>query len=275
MRQAMQPQNLTELKELCEALYMGGMTPKGVDRPEKLLPMILQGMEIGLTVMQSIECITPPVNGKCSIYGDAGLALVRGSGLLKSLKESHEGEGDERKAVCEIQREGYEPRRFEYPLSLAKKLWSYKAQVIGTAKNPPSGGQWADDPDNMLMWRARWRALRTEFTDVLKGMQGYEEREDEEAIETAVVVEQPAKLPPPISKPTQAALPPAIPAERTALFERLTSVKQIMGSNLDADKLAELWKTELAAYDCKSAKELSDEKLLELVEDLEKRYTPF
>lgn len=182
-QQQIAPKSVGELLELCRLLYAGGCTPEGVSRPEHLAPIILTGTSVGLSVMASIANVTPPVNGRCNLFGDAGLALARGSGQLAKLHEYREGEGDDRKAVCIIQRQGYDAKTFEYPLRLAKNLRSYKKQ------NEKKMGPWYDDADNMLRWRALWRALRTEFTDVLMGMGGAEESDDEPATPPAAKVE--------------------------------------------------------------------------------------
>ena len=143
--------SIDDVCQTAQTLFKGGIQPKGVDRWERLVPMLLTGAEVGLGAMQSIECVTPPVNGRCSLYGDAGLALVRASGQLVAFDEAIEGDGDDRRAVCKIQRVGFSPKTFEYTFAQARKL----------------------------KWRARWLALRTEFTDVLKGLVFAEVANDE------------------------------------------------------------------------------------------------
>ena len=163
--------SIDDVCQTAQTLFKGGIQPKGVDRWERLVPMLLTGAEVGLGAMQSIECVTPPVNGRCSLYGDAGLALVRASGQLVAFDEAIEGDGDDRRAVCKIQRVGFSPKTFEYTFAQARKLTSFKK---ATEDSP-----WRVNPDNMLKWRARWLALRTEFTDVLKGLVFAEVANDE------------------------------------------------------------------------------------------------
>lgn len=275
-----------ELIALARTLYVGGVTPPNVDRPEKLVPIILAGLEVGLSVMQAVACVTPPVNGRCSIFGDAGKVLVLASGQLDYQKERHDGDGDARKAVVVIKRAGQPERTFEYPLAMAKKLTSYQKQHKAKA------GQWVDDPDNMLMWRARWRAWKSEFADVLMGLQGSEEADD------AVTVEVAVSPPPP---PAPAALPAAAPAgvavaaekpgpltpavvagEVMVTAEQLAELKRLKGlADAGAGRKAEdaaakgWWAGQLKAYGVESATRLTAAQAAELVTKLGVAHDPF
>lgn len=241
--------SVDELLRLCDVLYRSGIQPTGVDRPEKLVPMVLTGLEVGLGIMQSVKSISV-VNGVCSIYGDAGLALVRSSGKLAFLKEGHEGEGDDRRAVCEIQRIGEQRKTFTYTLALAKKLKSYQDQ------DKKKVGPWHNDPDNMLRWRALWRALRSEFTDVLCGLTGTEE--NEEHVVTAEIVTKPATGEAAASAPTSA---PAIQVEGEAIAsdDQLREIVFLRTSYLTAKSITDpadqkkAWAAVLAPYGVASA----------------------
>jgi hypothetical protein len=211
--------------------------------------MLLAGAELGLGIMQTLKSITPPVNGQCNLYGDMGLALVRASGQLGKLDERITGEGDDREAVCVIQRIGYAEKTFKYPLKLAKTLKSYQfAYTVDSKTKQVKGGPWYDDPENMLMWRARWRALRTEFSDVINGMGGAEEQEMEQAITVEVVsVTVPPALP--------AAPVTTVPAETLVELSRLRAA---LAKNLDsADTAASRWREYLTGQGVTSARELS------------------
>jgi len=261
IRTVFQFRTLEELMAVCRALYVGGITPNGVDRPEKLLPMILTGMEVGLGIMQSIECVTPPVNGRCSLYGDAGLALIRASGQLQSLKESIEGSGDDRKGICEIQRHGHEARRFEYTMGLAKKLRSY-------AKSE----QWRNDPDNMLMWRVRWRAMRTEFTDILKGIAGAEEADDIITVEATVSMPTNTQLPP--ASPPQAAIesaPNDDAATRVTMLGKVKALYERVKQLVSAEDLQKTWSDIVTPYGYKTAKDMPTQVLERFIVELTTR----
>lgn len=256
-----------------QQLYAAGVQPKNVDRPEKLIPMLLTGAELGLGIMQSIKHITPPVNGVCSLWGDMGLALVRQSGQLQKFEERLEGDGDTREAVCVIQRAGYPAREFRYSLTLAKALKSYQSAYKVDAKSgKPGGGPWYDDPDNMLMWRARWRALRTEFTDTLNGLGGAEEQEAEQSITVDVV--PPAGVLPPHQMGATPALPPvsAVPAETLAELSRL---KKEYASQIKPETVAAEWSAYLDARGVKSARDLTADGAKEMCIHFGKLCDPF
>lgn len=174
----LKPNDFEGMFRLADALAASGFAPKGLDRPEQVFAALAHGSELGLTPMQSMQSIAV-INGKPSIYGDAGLALVRASGLLESFREYVDGDGDNRAAVCESKRKGMpEARVTRFSVGDAKRagLWG-------------KAGPWAFYPERMLMFRARAFNLRDEFGDVLKGLAIAEEAQDIEPTRgTAVVV---------------------------------------------------------------------------------------
>jgi len=272
-RQVIRFTSFADIVATAQQLYAAGVQPKNVDRPEKLIPMLLTGAELGLGIMQSIKHITPPVNGVCNLWGDMGLALVRQSGQLQKFDERLEGEGDAREAVCVIQRAGYPAREFRYSLSLAKALKSYQSAYRVDAKTGKvGGGLWYDDPDNMLMWRARWRALRTEFTDVLNGLGGAEEQEAEQSI--TVETTAPAGVLPPQQVDATPALPPvsAVPAEALAELSRL---KKEYATQVRPETVAAEWAAYLDARGVKSARDLTARGVKAMCEHFGKLCDPF
>jgi hypothetical protein len=256
-RQVIRFTSIAEVFAVAQQLYAAGCTPRGVDRPEKLIPMLLTGAELGLGIMQSIKHVTPPVNGSCNLYGDMGLALVRQSGQLEQFDERIEGDGGDRKAVCVIKRRGYPARTFEYAFALAAKLKSY--QVAQT-----KGGPWADDPDNMLMWRARWRALRTEFTDILNGLGGAEEQEEEQSITVEVVA--PAR---------PAAALQAVSAVPEETLKELSRLKKTYAEQIDPARVAAEWGEYLDGRGVKSARDLTAEQAEVMCEHFGRIVDPF
>ncbi|WP_349934772.1 hypothetical protein [Acetobacter sp. A11-2] len=72
-------------------------------KPENIMIAVQMGSELGLAPMQAIQNIAV-INGRPSVWGDAMLALVRGSGKCASVKEYFEGEGDNLRAVCVAKR---------------------------------------------------------------------------------------------------------------------------------------------------------------------------
>jgi hypothetical protein len=152
---------------LAQLMHRGGLTPKGVTKPEQIAARILAGMEVGLKPVQAINWIMV-VNGRAVIWGDAALALVRASGWLETIEEKIEGDGDDRTAICTTKRKGSpNPHETRFSVADAKKagLWDKE-------------GPWQDYPDRQLMWRARGWNLRDEFGDVLSGLAIAEEEMD-------------------------------------------------------------------------------------------------
>jgi len=162
-------------KWACEA----GFAPKNMDTPIKCAIAIQKGMEIGVPPLYAIQNIAV-INGRPCIYGDIGLSLIRASGHLASIVESVEGDKD-MIATCTICRRGEQPRTFTFSQTDATRagLWGKE-------------GPWKTYPKRMLMFRARWFALRDVFGDVLAGISGREEFEgmtietEAEVVETTV-----------------------------------------------------------------------------------------
>lgn len=277
-----QATTFAEIERIAKVILDSGCYPKNCDNINKLIMMILAGNDVGLSPMQSMSSITPPINGKCALYGDIGLALVRASGQLETFEEWVElGRGDEKTARCKIKRTGYVEKVFDYSLSQAKKLQSYKfATEINPRTKQPGGGQWLDDPDNMLMWRARWRAIRSEFTDVLNGMGGSEEIEDAgdvitvEATPTptpATTTQQPTSAP---SPPT----PPAISQGGKATEQQIAEMRRLLSlfmPGVDKAERLERWKQELSQFNVDKGSELTQSQADEFLHQIGKTCDPF
>lgn len=269
-RQVVQFNSMDDVLRTAEYVFMSGNLPAGCDSKYKVFVMLLAGMEVGFGVSQSMSWITPPVNGRCNIYGDGGLALIRSSGLLEKFDERHEGDGDDRKAVVVIKRKGFPERAFEYPLSQAKKLKSYKVAQT-------KGGPWADDPDNMLQWRARWRAFRTEFTDILGGLGGAEEQEDDYiTVDAAPTQRATAALP---AAPPPASPPPALvdaqPVMSDEQFAEVKRLREVVRTALPDDGGAAEWAAMLADYHVGSAKSLTPDQAVAFIGVVGRKHDPF
>jgi len=78
--------SLEDAYRFANAIVASGFAPRGMEKPEAVLVAIQLGAEIGLSPMAALQN-TAVINGRPAIYGDAALALVRGSGLLVSYKE--------------------------------------------------------------------------------------------------------------------------------------------------------------------------------------------
>jgi len=159
------PQTLDEALRFSEILAKSSIVPKDYQgNPGNVLVAVQWGAEIGLPPLQAMQNIAV-INGLPSIWGDAMIALVRGSGLLESIEENIGENGEV--ASCTVKRRGEEPVTRTFTMEDAKRA--------GLAGKP---GPWKQYPKRMLQMRARAWALRDVFPDVLKGIYIAEEAQD-------------------------------------------------------------------------------------------------
>ncbi len=157
------PQNLAEAMEFAKVLASSTIVPKDYQRnPGNILVALQWGAEIGLAPLQAMQNISV-INGRPAVWGDAALALVRGSGLLEYIKE----DSTDTEATCIIKRKGEEEAVRTFSMNDAKK-----AGLAGKQ------GPWSTYPKRMMQMRARAWALRDVFTDVLRGVGIAEEVRD-------------------------------------------------------------------------------------------------
>ena len=183
-----QPRGLA-LQTISEAMTFGKMlaessfVPKDFKgKPADCVLAVQHGAELGLGPMQSVQSIAV-VNGRPSIYGDAAIALAKGSPVCEYVSERIEGDGDNMVAICEAKRRGDpQPTVSTFSVADAKKagLWG-------------KGGPWTQYPKRMLQMRARGFALRDAFPDVLRGLVTAEEAQDYQHVEP--VKQEPRQTP--------------------------------------------------------------------------------
>jgi len=160
--------DLGEIMEFARMLARSSMVPKDYQgRPENILVAVQWGREVGLGPLQALQNISV-INGRPAIWGDAMLALVRGSSKCAYVNEAVEGEGDTMVASCRCARRDQQGEILgTFSVADAKKanLWGKQ-------------GPWTQYPKRMLQMRARGFALRDGFTDVLRGVISVEEARD-------------------------------------------------------------------------------------------------
>jgi len=159
--------SLDDMWRFSTAVIKSGLAPSSFKTPEAVLIAIQYGAEVGLSPMQSLQSLAV-INGRPSLYGDALPGLVWASGLLESLSETIEGQGDARTAKCELIRKGVNipiVRTFSVADARKASLWG-------------KSGPWSNYPDRMLAMRARAFAFRDGFADVLRGLSVIEEVAD-------------------------------------------------------------------------------------------------
>jgi len=170
------PKNYDEVFKMGKMMAHTDMVPKDFKGHEPNTIVAIQlGMEVGLLPMQALQNIAV-INGRPCIWGDAQIALVRGSGHLEWMKET----GDLNSATCEV-------KRYDEPNVVSQTFSKTDAQTAGLWGKT---GPWKQYPKRMLQMRARSFALRDLFPDVLKGIQSREEVQDIIDIEAVIVTEK-------------------------------------------------------------------------------------
>lgn len=161
---SLSPQSLDEAIRFADMLAKSSMVPKDYQgNPANCIIAMQWGMEIGLQPLQAMQNIAV-INGRPSIWGDAMLAIVRGSGLLEYIKEDPTPDG----CVCKVKRKGEDEAVREFTTEDAKRAGLLNKQ-----------GPWQQNPKRMMQMRARAFALRDVFPDVLRGVHVAEIAQDE------------------------------------------------------------------------------------------------
>lgn len=161
-------------------LAVSGLVPRDyIDKPEACTVALMQGLELGLSPMAAIQSIAV-INGRPSLWGDGVLAVIRASGLMEWIKETHDGET----AICRVKRKGEKA-------TIERRFSQDDAKRAGLATKT---GPWTQYPGRMRAMRARAWALRDGFADVLKGMSVAEEVADTLPMKDITPAREPAPL---------------------------------------------------------------------------------
>jgi len=158
-----QPRNLTELMSWAKLVTSSGLAPKGMNESGVVL-CVQMGADLNISPPQAIQNIAV-INGRPSIFGDLGLAIFKRDAAFKSFEEDapdvalKQGYGR-----CKITMKNGDvvERRFSVEEAKTAKLWG-------------KSGPWTDYPGRMLMFRARWWAMRDADGGVFKGVAAGEE----------------------------------------------------------------------------------------------------
>ena len=73
--------NLAQAKVWAKEIAESGLAPKGLNTEAKVLLAAQTGLELGFTAMRALQAVVI-VNGRATLMGEAGLALIRSSGML-------------------------------------------------------------------------------------------------------------------------------------------------------------------------------------------------
>ena len=216
------PMRLTtwaEIELFAKKAARSGMVPPAYNGKEDAIVIaVMMGSELGLAPLQALQNIAV-VNGRPSIWGDALPGLCRASGVCRSIREWHEGEGDNLTFYCEaIRKDDPNPITSSFGVADAKKagLWS-------------KAGPWTQYPHRMLQMRARGFCLRDAFPDVLKGLISAEEASDI-PFEATGLTPQPAPRSAPEPTPVTTTDPP-----KKTVAQWLAEIEALFSAAVTAD----------------------------------------
>ena len=186
-----EPRNLAEMWFCARFFASTGMVPPQfaeiIERPgpngeiiydevgaKRLLCAWMMGRQTGMQLWSAMKSIAV-INNRASIFGAGAIGLVRSKGKLEWLKEGLEGEDKTRYAWCEVKRRG-EPLEITY-----KKTFSWEqAKAAGLLEDAKKKHTWGKYLDDMLLSKARARALSVAFADILEGLSIAEDVSDYE-----------------------------------------------------------------------------------------------
>lgn len=160
---------------LAQRAVNSGIVPKGTTTDQAYIK-IVHGLEVGFKPMQALQKVHV-INNRPGIYGDDALALVRRSGLMKSISIVPIGDdpGTRDKAQW--------PDNFGYKVATIRTD-GLSHEVTFTVKDAKRAGlwnktgPWQEYTKNMLRSRALTFNLRQNFSDVLSGIGIVEELKD-------------------------------------------------------------------------------------------------
>lgn len=156
-----------DIERFADKAARSGMIPPSYNnKPDAIVIAVMMGSELGLAPMQSVQNIAV-INSRPAIWGDALPGLCRASGLMRTMREWSEGEGDNMIFYCEAARKDDAQMvlgSFSVADAIRAGLWGKDI--------------WKKYPKRMLQMRARSFCLRDAFPDVLKGLVTAEEAED-------------------------------------------------------------------------------------------------
>jgi hypothetical protein len=163
-----QIENAAQMFDVAKNFAASDMVPKDYrGKPGNIMVAWQKGYELGLKPMQALDGIAV-INGRSTLWGETTTAIVLASGLLQGHKAWHTGSIKEGNLTAHyrVHRKGHaEANDYTFSMEDAKAagLWGK--------------GTYSQYPKDMLMWKAKARAYRTDFADCLKGTMVREDME--------------------------------------------------------------------------------------------------
>lgn len=175
--------NIEEATTTAKLILNSGMCPahhgKSGDALASILTSMQMGLELGLSIMQSIRAFSV-INGVPVIGSDYALALCKNSSEFEYCIETYDKET--KTAICKVKIKGEPECIREFSMEDAKL-----AALLDK-------DNWRKYPKRMLQHRARGFALRDTFPHVLKGIYIKEEIEEPDyVVVNGETIENPKK----------------------------------------------------------------------------------
>ena len=189
------------LVRFAQCVQQSGLAPKSLSTHQAIVVAIQMGLELRMSPMAALQNIAI-INGRPSIYGDAQLAIVRGTGLLQAFEEMETNSETDPffRVVClmgsssvsqtdRVELSKMQPKLnktaddFGVTVFVHRRDYSPSFVRFTVADAKAAGlwgkeGPWKQFPARMLKFRARSFALRDQFGDALKGLLSTEEVAD-------------------------------------------------------------------------------------------------
>lgn len=163
------PKDFTEAMEVAGKLAASDLVPKAYrGKPANIVIAWEMGAEVGLSPMAALQSIAV-IGGKPVMYGEAPLGVVMASGLLEEIAEEDDGEV----ATCTVKGKGWSKSITRtFSMEEARKARVFERDEQGNGKWTILAERWTYQswPKDMRKYRARGRALKDVFADVLKGL---------------------------------------------------------------------------------------------------------
>lgn len=164
------PKDVDQAMKISELFAKSDIVPDSYkNKPANIFVAVSAGASLGLGPFQAMQNIAV-INGRPSVWGDALLAMVRNDKRCLSVKETIEGDGENKTATCIVSR-----LASDGSTEVIKGTFSMRQAKSANLLRRPT---WISYPDRMLKMRARGFALRDAFADVIGGLITSEEAQD-------------------------------------------------------------------------------------------------
>lgn len=149
----MNPERWRTMTAMAEVFVKSSALPSGMNNAPKVIMAMQAGYEAGMQPLEALNSFYF-VNGKLSMYGEMGIALVRKAGHRIDFNGSNDEQG-----VCEITRG-----------DTGEKLKNVFTMEMANKRGLTGNSAYKKNPANMLRFRAFWDTARFLVPDALHGV---------------------------------------------------------------------------------------------------------